>query len=257
MSLVKRCFGVSERGPLHIKNQIENQDAFYISRNKDYVLALVSDGLGSKKYSDLGSKMAGLAVNNSIIKIIKEKGSLEQEKFGALLLSNIAEEWKQLVKPKAPEDCSATCLFVIITAGNIYAFRLGDGMLFFKPAGGEDAGARGAGISANSAADQGLLLQDDKSGEFSNATVSLSNENMLFSWETKKLERKAWENILLTTDGISADLQAGTEKTFAADLLDSMKNKPKFFCKIQLKKMLKNWPVPKHTDDKTLVVVDL
>ena len=169
--------------------KIENQDAFYISRNKDYVLALVSDGLGSKKYSDLGSKMAGLAVNNSIRKIIKEKGSLEQEKFGALLLSNIAEEWKQLVKPKAPEDCSATCLFVIITAGNIYAFRLGDGMLFFKPAGGEDAGARGAGISANTAADQGLLLQDDKSGEFSNATVSLSNENMLFSWETKKLER--------------------------------------------------------------------
>ena len=244
MSLVKRCFGVSERGLLHIKNQIENQDAFYISRNKDYVLALVSDGLGSKKYSDLGSKMAGLAVNNSIRKIIKEKGSLEQEKFGALLLSNIAEEWKQLVKPKAPEDCSATCLFVIITAGNIYAFRLGDGMLFFKPADAREAM-------------EGLLLQDDKSGEFSNATVSLSNENMLFSWETKKLERKAWENILLTTDGISADLQAGTEKTFAADLLDSMKNKPKFFCKIQLKKMLKNWPVPKHTDDKTLVVVDL
>ena len=241
MSLIKKSCGVSRMGPLHKKNNIENQDAFYIVRNADYALVLVSDGLGSKKFSAVGSKMAGLAVNNSIKKIIKERNSLENEKFGAALLSYITEEWTALISPKSPEECSATCLFSIITRNYIYCFRLGDGMIFVK--------------AANALAED-ILLQDDKNADFSNSTVSLSNKNMLLSWETKKLNKKDYSNIVLTTDGISSDLQSGAEGAFVTGLLENIKNKPDFVRKIILRKMIKNWPVPKHTDDKTIVVVD-
>lgn len=247
MSIISKSCGVSRMGPLHKKNNLENQDSFYISCNKDYTLALVSDGLGSKKYSAVGSKMAGPAVNNSIKKILQERNSLEEEKFGAALISNLATEWTALISPKSPEDCSATCLFTIITKNFIYCFRLGDGMIFLKAAAVPDPAALADDI----------LLQDDKGTDFSNSTVSLSNPNMMLSWETKKLNKKDYSNIVLTTDGISSDLQPGSEKAFVTGLLENLKNKPYFIRKIILRRMIKNWPVPKHTDDKTIVVVDL
>ena len=232
-------------GPLHKKNNIENQDSFYFSCNKEYTLALVSDGLGSKKFSAIGSKKAGPAVNNSIKKILQERNSLDEEKFGAALITNLAQEWKTLISPKAAEDCSATCLFIIITANNIYCFRLGDGMIFLKAIANPTDGSND------------VLLQDDKSGDFSNSTVSLSNSNMMLSWETKKLNKNDYSNIVLTTDGISSDLQPGSEGAFVTGLLENLKNKPDFIRRIILHRMIKNWPVPKHTDDKTIVVVDL
>ena len=52
-------FGI---GPLHVKTGIPNQDSWMARRYKWGNVVVVSDGLGSKAYSDHGSKAACLAV---------------------------------------------------------------------------------------------------------------------------------------------------------------------------------------------------
>ena len=46
-------------GPYHIKNNIVCQDSYYVKKAKENItIAAVADGLGSEKFSDIGSKIA-------------------------------------------------------------------------------------------------------------------------------------------------------------------------------------------------------
>jgi len=49
-------WGITEIGPLHIKENIPNQDSFIVKNYSWGIVGVVCDGLGSKKYSHIGSQ---------------------------------------------------------------------------------------------------------------------------------------------------------------------------------------------------------
>ncbi len=227
--------GASVTGPGHIAKGIVNQDSFLCINKHKYTLMVLSDGMGSKPFADLGSKKACEAVAEEIAAFVKNK---ERSLSIMQLFSNIILNWKISLLPLEAKKCSATCLFALVTKSKILTAALGDGMICLlgrKPS-------------------QSIVVNDDKEGSFSNTTFSLSDSNAESRFRYGFYDRALFKGIVLTTDGISADLETGKELSFAEDIFEETKKlflpKRKSF----IKDMMNNWPVPHHTDDKTIVI---
>ena len=230
--------GASVTGPSHIKNGIVNQDSFLCVKKRKYTLLVVSDGMGSKTFADIGSKKACEAVCSKIKAFVKnKKDSLSVVE----LFSKIIESWKELVLPHEAGDCSATCLFVFATKHKILVARLGDGMICLL---GND--------EANN-----VMFSDSKDGNFSNTTQSLSDSFAANEFKYAFYDRTLFKGIVLSTDGISSDMENGKELSFASDVFDELKKMPSRKRNAFIQNMMENWPVPHHTDDKTLIVAGL
>ena len=228
----------SVTGPAHIKNGIVNQDAFLCIKKRKYMLLVVSDGMGSKAYADVGSKKACHAVHTEIARFVKNKKnpiSVSQ------LLCNVVETWKKLILPHDAHDCSATCLFVFATKSKIFTARLGDGMICLLGKGDKDS----------------IIHTDNKEETFSNATQSLSDSAAVDEFNYNFYDRSLFKGIVLSTDGISSDLKNGMEILFAEDIFFNLKKMHFWKRNAFIRNMMKNWSVPHHTDDKTLIVAGL
>ena len=230
--------GASMTGPMHIKNGTVNQDAFLIVKKQKYMLFVVSDGMGSKKFADVGSKNACRAVQLEIENFVKNRNA----PFPVTqLFTNIIDRWKQLLLPYEARDCSATCLFVFATKSKILAARLGDGMICLL---GKDA-------------TDSTVLADDKGDAFSNTTLSLSDPAAAAEFKYALYDRAAFKGTVLSTDGISADMENGKELAFAEAIHDELAKMHFWRRNAFIRNMMRDWPVPHHTDDKTLIVAGL
>lgn len=223
--------GISIIGPLHIKEGIPNQDSWMSRRYKWGNVVVVSDGLGSKAHSDHGSRAACLAVfeaarsyqNNPDANIVD-------------ILRLIHAKWIVNIAPFSPSECSATCLFAIQIKEHITLGRLGDGMI---AAFGE--------TEANH-----LILSEDKQDSFSNYTNSLQREFKPDQWETKMIESAGCNAVVLCTDGISDDLLPEKQMLFAKEFIVFYGSMTPYRRILGIRKMLNEWPVPGHSDDKTI-----
>lgn len=233
----RKVIGFSQTGPAHIKHNLPNQDSYLCYKSKDVSLIVVSDGLGSKPFSHIGAKTACKAVLNAAKNFKNNKDTTSIKDF----FEYIQSFWKSHLGERKPEECSATCLFALATKNKIFIARLGDGMI----------------CSIGKSNEKDILLSDNKAGSFSNETFSLSNSNLINLWEYKSLPISDYKSILISTDGISSDLQTGSEIKFSKDLIESLQNKLYFTKKRVLSKLMKNWPVPKHSDDKTIAIMEL
>ena len=232
------AFGESVAGPGHIAKEIPNQDSFLFVRKRKYTLLVVSDGMGSKPFADVGSLAACRAVQKEISVFVKnKKNPLSAEQ----LLKNIISRWETLVLPHAPKECSATCLFLFSTKRKILTARLGDGMICL--------------LSKNGGSD--VLISDKKDGDFSNATASLSDTSAADEFSLGVYDRADFCGAVLTTDGISSDMENGRELPFAKDVFGELSEMQFWKRKKFLRGMMEAWPVPHHTDDKTIVVAGL
>lgn len=227
--------GASVIGPSHIKNNIVNQDSFLLVKKRKYILCVVSDGMGSKKFADVGSKNACLAVKKEIGNFVKNKQNPLSMKQ---LFSNIIETWNQLNNPHESRNCSATCLFVFATKNKILAARLGDGMICL--------------LGKNDA--ENVSLTENKDSNFSNSTQCLSDSYAADEFNYSFYDRKLFRGIVLSSDGISSDMEDGKEILFSEDLFNEVKKLRFWKRKNFLQSMMENWPVLHHTDDKTLAV---
>ena len=235
--------GISVKGPLHVKKNIPNQDSFLCFKSFGFTLLVISDGLGSKKYSDFGSKMVCLAVKNICkqdFKLIKNIKQFDWDNF----LSRAYLEWKKLIEKENYKinDCCATCSFAIIHKDNLYVASLGDGLIFIKPA-----------MDKNTS----VLLFDKSEEDFSNVTKCFCTENNISDWRREILNKEDFSDILLTTDGIASDLENDKIQDFCRDIILELQNKSAKKAKYFVKNILENWPVPKHSDDKTFVYAKL
>ena len=224
-------WGASVIGPLHIKNGMPNQDSWMIRQYKWGRVVVVSDGLGSKPYSDYGSKAACLAVHEAA----KSYQNNQQAKI-ADILRLIHANWLVKVAPFFPSDCSATCLFAIQIDEVITLGRLGDGMIAVYGESEKDC----------------FILSDDKMDSFSNYTYSLHHEFKPDLWETTTIEASRCKAVVLCTDGVSDDLLAETQMAFAQELYYSYRDLAPAERKKDLRRWLSNWPVLGHSDDKTI-----
>ena len=105
----------------------ENQDSFSITKYSFGVVMVVADGLGTKKYSGIGSKRICKAVGDAAkIWVEKENAPIE---FLIRLVHNL---WDISIYPYSKNECATTCLFCIaLNSGKIILGQLGDGIIYY------------------------------------------------------------------------------------------------------------------------------
>jgi serine/threonine protein phosphatase PrpC len=226
-----KSWGESVVGRAHAREALPNQDA-WLARHFPWgdVVAL-SDGLGSRRQAHLGSQAACMAV--------VEAGRCLQSHPSATLddmLRFLHAWWIWLLAPESPTDCAATCLFAIRSGGVITLAQLGDGLIVACP--------RRQG--------QSVILADDKNNEFANITTSLGATHQLSEWRAARIPEDEFHGIVLCSDGISNDLMDGSAPEFANELVNAYRGSPAQIRQPHVRHWLDQWPVPGHTDDKTI-----
>ena len=179
-----KTVGCSVIGPKHKKQGTPNQDYYKIFHGSGYVIAVVSDGLGSHSHSDIGSKIACSSVINAVQAWLKEEKRKDSD-----LLRLIQTFWLMGIRPLDASTCGATCLWIVAwNTGEVLTGRLGDGVILVDTE------------------EESPLLLEDKKEVFSNQTEALSERGILSKWEIRKISLKKGACICLMTDGISEDL---------------------------------------------------
>ena len=232
-----KSFGASVIGPGHIVTGKPNQDSWRAFHHVWGDGIAVSDGLGSKSLSGFGSDAACRSVEQSARRFSYQKifamESTAREKETALS-DCILNSWLNMISPLSPKDCAATCLF---------AFRLGDGILRM--------GMLGDGCTAAVMTDGSVIsLTDDKSEGFSNLTSALSSNTEQKHWTIRDISEQDCTAVVLCTDGVSDDLD--NVDGFIAGFAKSNYGLASITASRHTREMLEDWPVPKHSDDKTI-----
>ena len=222
----------SVKGMLHVSGNIPNQDAYSVKRYKFGTILVVSDGLGSKKYSDFGSKAVGRAVDKAV-----QIWNGYSEKDIRLLLPLIVSIWSMEIYPYTQKDCSATCLFAIITNdGYVYLGQLGDGSIYLS-------------------IENELLLVREKDDDFANLTVCMGGFLNYSDWSLKEFsaENRPF-GIVMMTDGISETIVDEKKKEFIELLFKKLSECENLIKRNNLiYKILSEWNPVSAGDDRTLI----
>lgn len=217
-------FGASLTGSRHLQRGEANQDA-WISQHWDWGdLIVVCDGLGSMPHARRGAQAACAAVSLAAWELAADK------EFRALP-ERIHTHWLKQVQPLEPELSGTTCLFALVTADSAWLGQLGDGMVC-------------------AVGEQSVLLPVDN--EFLNVTCCLGLEHTPLNWQFARYPVMDFSGIVLTTDGLSADIPENRQAAFARDLLKNYGPMPPGARITDLQQMLASWPILENYDDKTL-----
>jgi len=224
-----KSFGASVVGPGHIATGKPNQDSW---ASFHYVWGdgiAISDGLGSKQFSDLGSHAACLAVEHAFC-ACRDQTDIDE----GFLFNLIKINWLSRIAPLEPRDCAATCLF---------ALRFGDGAI--------RVGMLGDGLAAVLKVDGSVVsLWEDKSQGFSNITAALSQNASSKDWLHLTLQEEECDAFVLCTDGVADDLE--NVDGFVKGFIEAHRAMITVSANRHTCSMLENWPTPKHSDDKTI-----
>ena len=230
--MLEKGYGASIIGKAHIKLKKPNQDSYLIANEDEYTLAVVCDGLGSKKYSQIGSKKLCKVIKKQINKCFQKK-NLELDKLIPLL----QRKWKRVIWPIKPIKADTTCIFTVISEKNIIMCQVGDGLCAMKKG------------------DQ-LTVLSPKNDDFSNETMTFS-KSKLYNWNTSiiKKEEGFEYKLILCTDGISEDLKIEVLGEFIDELASSISVESKTTNNQFLVEIINSWPNKYSNDDKTMVVI--
>lgn len=113
--------------------------------------------------------------------------------------------------------------------------QLGDGLIGFCKTNGET-----------------VLLSEEKKDSFSNLTSCLGNKHQSDKWRTSRFDAGDCEAVVIMTDGISEDLRADRQTDFVREIYHSHKDLASRPRSLELRRWLRKWPVPGHSDDKTV-----
>ena len=225
-----RTFGASVTGPAHTAAGLPNQDAWAAFCGSTFEGLVVADGLGSKPRSDVGSRAACLAVARAA----EAFSAAEEIATPDSLLDDVRQEWLDILGEVSPDDASTTCLFALLT---------GDGVVRL--------GALGDGCAAVAKTNGTVVtLMDDKRDSFSNQTTSLSAHTRAGDWLVLEALAAEVQAIVLLTDGVADDLDDADG--FVLGLVHALASLPEDVATRDLADILTAWPVPKHSDDKTI-----
>jgi len=210
-----KIVGGSEIGLYHLQSNTPNQDSFNYEIYNNIVVGAVADGMGSRKFSQIGSK----ALTKLVVKLAKNFNN--KKRFEKKLLT----QYKQKIKPYKVDDCLSTLMFVIIKNNKVYIAKVGDGAVVVI--GKKDK------------------IIEEKDKLFGNFTTAFSIDKL--NWY--QFRKNEIDTLFLATDGISDDIEKKIE--FVRDFKNYFcKNK-----KRDITTLLKNWPVKGSIDDKTLLCI--
>ncbi|KQY62397.1 hypothetical protein ASD30_23775 [Nocardioides sp. Root140] len=228
-----KSFGASVIGPGHIVTGKPNQDSWASFHHIWGDGIVVSDGLGSKALSDFGSKAACRAVETAARLFASATAAGTRPN----LLEDIRNGWLESIAPLDPKDAYATCIF---------AFHVGDGIVRL--------GLLGDGCAAVVTEDGTVKsLSDDKTVGFSNLTNALTPATSEAQWSLLEVPESECEAVVLCTDGVSDDLH--DVDGFMTGFVAAHRGLARATAAREALTMLEDWPVPKHSDDKTIAVL--
>lgn len=224
-----RICATSVIGPGHIASGLPNQDAWATWKTHRYGCLAVADGLGSRPHSDIGSKSACHAAV-----IVAQRHVYDKCFYARHFVDELRLEWLAAIRPFSPEECATTCIVAMWSPRFIRLFQIGDGLA--------------AAVMRDGRV---VALSDDKSESFSNLVNPLSATTSSGEWRMSCVLATHCVGVLLCTDGISDDLSnlSGFATACVADLASGEATAPCWA------NMLENWPVPAHSDDKTMAVL--
>lgn len=213
-------------GPGHAVDGSPNQDSLLLRRFDGFFLSVVCDGMGSKKQSHIGSRLACRAAYDVI-----RRADFEID--GKVLIEKIYRRWLFLLGNVSRRDAVTTCLICWgNSAGVVRYFQLGDGRIIAS-----DIQCKGEGTN------------------FGNETTGLGVSGKYSDWFVGEFVLGKNQGLAMMTDGISEDLELGCENQLLRSLVGSMKGQTKRRAKKNLVQELSDWPTPNHLDDKTIAVV--
>ena len=188
---------ISDTGLSHRVDDIPNQDAVdFILKGNDYVMA-VSDGVGSCKRAEIGSRAAVAAVESVFEKIQQTEGIPAV----AEISKQIIDAWKQQLVNEVLDDCCATLKAVMKFGGRLLLFSIGDGLLAVS-----SRGMKACAPTDNST--------------FTNQTRCLNGSvtaNELWT-SSFKLDLYVPYTVFACTDGIANGIQEGRELDLVAEI---------------------------------------
>jgi serine/threonine protein phosphatase PrpC len=223
---------ISVRGPRHIELGQENQDAMLLTRYRDGWLAAVADGVGSCRYSSVGSRKAC----QSVKKVFQNTNNSSSD--FKVMLKILHEQWLTLISPYQVNDVTTTLLLTSVGSnGEVKAAQLGDGLIL----------VRSGGFF--------YCVTPEREG-YGNQTSALERTHKPEKWLEHFCSLKQFgDGIVLMTDGIADDLDPTQLPEFMETLFQVFIKRNRRTSRKWLQKQLENWTTPMHSDDKSLVAI--
>ena len=215
--------GISIKGGYHERNQ----DYYRYKRLRDGFIIAVSDGLGSKLHSNVGSRK----LCYTAYKIAKELGNKLSKILPLKFVEKIHKRWLEVISSNGldVQECSATMLILVVFKNRAFAIRLGDGFI------------------ALSYDNSVKILSDKKEENFANETYCLSSHLYLEEIEFLDVKFSNFTGAVLCTDGLM--MKDDSYEAFTKDFLNEYKGRKRKKAKNEIYKWLKDWT---GSDDKTL-----
>lgn len=220
------------KGLLHKKENACNQDSYIVKRYRFGTILVVSDGMGSHRHSDVGSKAVCKAVCKAIT-IWNDKQCSDIR----LLIPLIHAIWGIEIQPFSRNECGATCLFAFIDLkGKMHIGQLGDGDIHIY-------------------IDDFYEIFKSKADDFSNLTVGINSIKSFEDWNIKTYNIEDQEiKICMMTDGISETLIQEKKKAFVDLLLKRVAECTNYVDRNnQVFQVINNWGKVNCGDDRTLI----
>lgn len=219
--------GISIAGSYHD----HNQDSYSFSKIKNGYIVAVSDGLGSKKNSKIGSSY----LCQSIIEVICNNEDSLLSIDAKELVRLIYEKWIKKLENYDITQCYATMLFLLIIENRLIAVRLGDGFI---------------SISADELV---KVLFDCKENYFANETDCLTEDLNEDKFEVFEMEFSEFNGAILCSDGVGIGNMTEKEiSSFTSEFIDGYNTMPQDEVSEDIKMWLANWT---GSDDKTLAYI--
>ena len=222
--------GASTIGPGHVACGLPNQDYWGEMHVGRYDVIVAADGLGSCINSDIGSR----AVCESVMSVVEGMARGGDVLTDSAFLDGVLREYLRRLSGRNPTACATTCQIAICDGHEIKIFQIGDGLA--------------AVLCKDGSVD---VVSEDKQDGFSNLVNPLLATTTMNDWRRVSHSCDLCVGVVLCTDGIADDL--ADVEGFVSELLLECSTECGDVVEKNMVEMLHNWPVPKHTDDKTLV----
>jgi len=184
--------GCSAIGTKHITGGTPCQDAvdYEIIPGGQIIIGAVSDGMGSARRSDVGSKLAVKTALSQMNNIKCWQSKPKNDEGAREIFWSVLEKVQAALKKQAEnggysvEDLNCTLLAFVATPQWLAAIQVGDGQIVVRPKGGNYQ----------------LLFMPDK-GEYPNVTTSVTSSHALEKMQVC-VKSASYEFICAATDGI-------------------------------------------------------
>jgi serine/threonine protein phosphatase PrpC len=216
-----------------------NQDAwaggrFRIAGGTTVHFLVVCDGLGSC----LSGREGALAAVRATRKAVRLWGAVEGAGTGTLTRL-IELLWRLEVTPHDPRQWATTCLVSVLQvrtdASELTVVTLGDGLVLVR-------------------AEKTLTVIGGRGDTFVNQTIGLGIPHRMEAWRERQWTPVGAFTLVLCTDGVADDLRREALPEFV-DWLEPLAQGPPRTAGSALRRALRDWPVPQHSDDKTVAVL--